>query len=81
PEKAIQSLTAIMDREPRNPRIYQELAQGYMQMGRRDDALTVLKEFKKTGIHNSYVDELLARIERNYPPRAGRRDDAIPARP
>jgi tetratricopeptide (TPR) repeat protein len=63
PEEAARSLTALLEREPRNPRVSQELAQAYLQMDRPDDALQVLIDFKKTGIHNSYVDELLARIE------------------
>ncbi len=65
PEEAIRSLTSLMEREPRNPRVYQELAQAYLQMDQRDDALGILKDFKQTGIHNSYVDELIARIEHN----------------
>jgi len=63
PEEAVGSLTALIEREPRNPRIYQELAQAYLQMDQREDALTILRDFKKTGVHNSYVDELIARIE------------------
>ena len=59
-----QSLETLLEREPRNPRVYQELAQAYMQLERGQDALRILREFKKTGIHNDYVDELLDRLRR-----------------
>lgn len=64
PDEAARTLTSLIEREPRNPRVCQELAQAYIQMDRPEDALVVLKDFKKTGIHSAYVDELLARVER-----------------
>ena len=63
PEESARSLKTLLEKEPRNPRVYQELAQAYIQMDQAEDALAILREFKKTGIHNSYVDELLARLE------------------
>jgi tetratricopeptide (TPR) repeat protein len=62
-EEAVRTLTSLLEREPRNPRVYQELAQAYIQADRSDEALRVLREFKKTGMHSTYVDELIDRIQ------------------
>lgn len=64
PEEAIRDLEGLVDREPRNPRVFQELAQAHLQAGRPEEALSILKTFKKTGIHNAFVDEMIERIER-----------------
>lgn len=62
PENASETLEDLLEREPRNPRVYQELAQAYIQMGDRDRALSLLKDFRKTGIHNSYIDDMIDRL-------------------
>jgi tetratricopeptide (TPR) repeat protein len=62
-DSAITSLTALVEREPRNHRVYQELAQAYLAANQPSEALRVLREFRKTGMHNAYIDELIAGIE------------------
>lgn len=63
PEAAVKSLETLRQREPRNPRVHQELAQALIQIGHREEALTVLREFRKTGIHNAFIDDLIAGLQ------------------
>lgn len=64
-EEAIKDLSSLLEREPKNHRIYIELAQTHLQAGDPEIALETLQTFKSLGIHNSYVLELMARIERD----------------
>ena len=63
-EDAIATLASLLEREPKNHRVCQELAQAHLQAGQPVEALEVLRDFKRTGMHNPYIDELIGRIER-----------------
>lgn len=61
-EKAIDSLQAIVRNDPNNPRVYIEIAECYMGLKQKDEAIRILSNFQKRGIKNNSVADMLARL-------------------
>jgi len=61
-DDAITSLKMLVQNDPKNYRIYLELAQCYVAAGQRSQAVEILASFQKTGIKNPFVLEALARL-------------------
>jgi tetratricopeptide (TPR) repeat protein len=61
-DDAITSLKMLIQNDPKNYRIYLELAQCYVAAGQRQQAAEVLADFQKTGIKNPFIQDALARL-------------------
>jgi len=59
---AIQALESVKTVEPKNHRLYTEIAECYLNMNDPRKALEVLHQFQKLGIRNRYVTDMLDRI-------------------
>ncbi|MDY7030179.1 MAG: tetratricopeptide repeat protein, partial [Spirochaetota bacterium] len=64
-EEAIDSLYGLLRNDPKNHRLYTEIAECYLALGQKHKAIEVLNEFHKLGIRNPYVAKLLDRIQQN----------------
>jgi tetratricopeptide (TPR) repeat protein len=61
-EESIESLRRLVQQDPKNYRIYAELADCWMKKGEKARALEVLLEFQKQGIRNNVIMDLLDRL-------------------
>ncbi|MCX7775716.1 MAG: tetratricopeptide repeat protein [Rectinemataceae bacterium] len=61
-EDAIASLRTLIQNDPKNYRIYIELAQTYLMNNQKQQAIEVLNEFQKTGIRNPMIQEALQKL-------------------
>lgn len=61
-DDAIESLRRLIQQDPKNYRLYLELADCWVKKGDRDRAIEALAEFQKLGIRNMYVSEFLEKI-------------------
>ena len=61
-DEAATSLKRLMQQDAKNYRIFLELANCYVKMGERRQAIAVLEEFQKLGIRNSHISEMLEKI-------------------
>ena len=58
-QEAIDSLKGLLKNDVKNHRLYTEIAECFLSLGRRDEALAILSEFQRLGIRNVYVQNLL----------------------
>ena len=65
-ESAARSLEGLLPNTPKNARIYQTLADCYMKLGRKKDAVALLEDFPHQGKRNRRITDMLERL------RAGR---------
>jgi tetratricopeptide (TPR) repeat protein len=61
-EDAIESLRRLIQQDPKNYRLYMEMADCWLKKGDRDRAVEALAEFQKLGIRNMYVSEMMEKI-------------------
>jgi tetratricopeptide (TPR) repeat protein len=61
-DEAVESLRRLIQQDPRNYRLYLELADCRLRRGEKNQALETLEEFQRQGIRNTAVLELLERI-------------------
>jgi len=61
-EEAIESLYGLLKDDPKNHRLYTEVAECYLALGQKYKALEVLGDFQRLGIRNSYVSSLVEKI-------------------
>jgi len=61
-DDAITSLRMLIQNDPKNYRIYMELAQCYLAAGQRQQAIDVLTDFQKLGIKNPYIQDALLKL-------------------
>ena len=61
-DDAITSLRMLVQNDPKNYRIYLELAQCYIAAGQRQQAVDVLSDFTKMGIKNHFISEALMKL-------------------
>jgi tetratricopeptide (TPR) repeat protein len=61
-DDAITSLRMLVQNDPKNYRIYLELAQCYIAAGQRQQAIDVLSDFTKMGIKNPFISEALMKL-------------------
>lgn len=61
--EAIENMEALIEKDPRNHRLYTEAANCYLEQGDTKSALRILNRFEQLGIHNMYVSSLINKIE------------------
>ena len=61
-EEAISSLTRIIQADPKNYRLYIDLADCYIKLGQKQKAIDVLQDFQKLGIRSQAVAEMLEKL-------------------
>ncbi len=61
-EEAIASLTRLQQADPKNYRLYIDLADCYIKTNQKDKAIDILKQFQKTGIRSQAVAEMLDKL-------------------
>ena len=61
-DDSIESLRKLVQQDPKNYRLYIELADCWVKKGDRDRAMEALAEFQKLGIRNMYVSEFMEKI-------------------
>jgi len=61
-DDSIESLRKLVQQDPKNYRLYIELADCWVKKGDRDRAMEALAEFQKLGIRNMYVSEFMDKI-------------------
>lgn len=55
-----------MQADPKNYRLYIDLADCYMKLNQKNKAIDILHEFQKTGIRSQAVNELLEKIQSGH---------------
>ncbi len=63
-QDAIVSLRKLIQNDPKNYRLYIELAECYKASGERQKAIEALSDFQRLGIRNVYIQDALARMQR-----------------
>ena len=66
-EEAATKLKELVDGDPKNYRLYIDLADCYIKLNRKDDAINLLKSFQALGTKSTTIDELLEKIENDKP--------------
>ena len=61
-EEAISSLTRIIQADPKNYRLYIDLADCYIKLNQKQKAIDVLQDFQKLGIRSQAVAEMLEKL-------------------
>jgi tetratricopeptide (TPR) repeat protein len=61
-DQAISSLRDLIEKDPKNPRPYLELADCHEKIGERDAAITALRDFLRFGIRCVSINERLERL-------------------
>jgi tetratricopeptide (TPR) repeat protein len=61
-EDAIHSLYGLMKNDPKNYRLYTEIADCYLSLNQADKAVEVLNQFQKLGIRSNLVADMLDEI-------------------
>lgn len=62
-DKAVVSLKGILKNDPNNTRIFQELAECYIEMRQWHDAQLLLDQLLRRGVRNSWTMELVQRLK------------------
>ncbi len=60
--EAIESLEGLLKSDPKNHRLYTEIADCYLKLGEPQQALRILSRFQKLGIRNRHVHDMYERI-------------------
>jgi tetratricopeptide (TPR) repeat protein len=60
--ESIESLSRLIQQDPKNYRLYIEIADCWIKRGDRTRAVEILGEFQKTGIRNTHVSDLLDKL-------------------
>jgi tetratricopeptide (TPR) repeat protein len=62
-EEAIESLQRLIQQDPKNYRLYLELADCLSRKGEKHKAVEILEEFQKQGVRNAYISEFLEKLK------------------
>jgi len=62
--EAIESLHGLLKNDPKNFRLYTEIAECHLALGQKDKAVAILAQFQKLGIRNAVVTHLLETIRK-----------------
>ena len=62
-EEAISSLTRLKQADPKNYRLYIDLADCYMKLDQKQSAIDILHEFQRLGIKSQAINEMLEKIQ------------------
>jgi tetratricopeptide (TPR) repeat protein len=63
-QEALESLEQFRKTDPKNARLYGEIADCYLRMGEKEKALEVVSAALKGGIHNTHLTELFEKLHR-----------------
>src|SRR5262249_16349284 len=61
-EESLRSLQGILRNDANNPRIYQEMAECFLALGEKDEAIKILSAFQRRGIKNAQINEMMHRL-------------------
>ena len=61
-EEAISSLTRLIQADPKNYRLYIDLADCHIKLNQKQEAIDVLQKFQKIGIRSQAVAEMLEKL-------------------
>ena len=61
--EALESLTGLLVNESKNPRLYTEIAECYIELGNKDKAQAILSRYLRTGQKNARISELLEKVK------------------
>ncbi len=64
-DEAIESLTRLTQQDPKNYRLYVDLADCYLKIGQKNRAIEVLQNFQQQGVKSMVVSELLSKLQAN----------------
>ncbi len=64
-DEAVVSLRKLIQNDPKNYRLYLELAQSHYAAGDKTAAIQDLMEFQKLGIRNAYIQDALTKLQRS----------------
>ena len=59
-----ESLKGLLKNDPKNHRLYTEIADCYMSLGDKSSAFETLVQFQRLGIRNSYVSKYIERLKK-----------------
>jgi tetratricopeptide (TPR) repeat protein len=62
-QEAIESLEGLLKNDPKNHRLYIEIADCYLSLDERNNAVEILERFLSTGMKNSYILEMHDKIK------------------
>ncbi|MDR3342086.1 MAG: tetratricopeptide repeat protein [Treponema sp.] len=62
-EEAVESLQRLIQQDPKNYRLYLELADCLLKKGEKHKALETLEEFQKFGIRNTYITDFFEKVK------------------
>ena len=66
-DEAVEKLNDLIKNDPKNYRLYIDLADCYLKMNKKDQAIEILKNFSKTGTKSSAISEMLDKIVNGKP--------------
>lgn len=66
-EEAAEKLSSIIKNDPKNYRLYIDLADCYVQLNNRKQAITTLESFQKFGMRSTAINEMLDKLRNNKP--------------
>jgi tetratricopeptide (TPR) repeat protein len=66
-EEAVSRLQSLIRNDPKNHRLYIDLADSYLKMNQKQKALEALQEFQKQGIRSQAINEMVEKISSNRP--------------
>jgi tetratricopeptide (TPR) repeat protein len=61
-DDAIESLRRLIQQDPKNYRLYIELADCWIKKGEKDRALEVLTEYQKLGVRSTAISEYIEKL-------------------
>lgn len=66
-EDACKKLLTLIKNDPKNYRLYIDLADCYVKLNQKDDALRLLSDFQKTNAHCQPIASMIEKIKTNKP--------------
>lgn len=64
-EESIERLSALIKNDPKNYRLYIDLADSYLKLNQRQKAIEALESFQKLGIRSQAINESLEKVKNN----------------
>ena len=66
-EEAAEKLSGLIKNDPKNYRLYIDLADCYVQLNNKKQAIATLESFQKYGMRSTAVNEMLNKLKTNKP--------------
>ena len=66
-DEAIDRLSALIRDDPKNYRLYLDLADCFIKKNQKSQAIAVLQSFQRQGIRSQAVNDMIDRLENNRP--------------